>query len=591
MGEMFFSAPILTATVLIGALAFMLFTRVSTELVLSGALALLLFLDVLPLDVALVGFSNPGLLCIAVLYVVSAGLVQTRASTHWGLTLMGEKPSTFWAMLRVLPGVSAASAFMNNTPLVSMLVPPLERWSERFGISPSKVMMPLSFAAILGGSCTLIGTSTNLLVDGMIRQQTELSPLGFLELGWIGVPVALVGLIFLLTFSNAILPQRSSPLGEEKKQSYSLEMSVKKGSPVVGKSIGDAGLRHLPGAFLGQIKRGETLFPAVFPEEILKEGDVLTFVGDVASVVSIARSKGLEDAGESLNDDRSQRPIRKLVEVVVSPSNPLIGSTIRDGRFRSRYGAVVLAASRGGDHLPGRLGDLVISAGDMYLMETRPAFLEHHSQGGDFLMVNEKSSPFSPPTQKGKWALLILLLMIILSASGVLDIFKSSLLAAGLMFLMGCISSVNARKSIDLSVIISIGAALGLSEAVRISGLAEAVATQWMTLFGSGPWVLMIGIYLLTWILTIMLTNNAAAVMVFPFVVSVSAEMQTDPRPMIVVLALAASASFCTPIGYQTNLMVMGPGAYRFVDYLRLGLPLTLIHGVMTLTLVPLIYG
>jgi di/tricarboxylate transporter len=583
---------IITGASLMGVLLLLLFSRLATELVLAGALSFLIILDVISIEKALLGFANPGLLCVAILYVVSAGLIQTRASTHWGLALLGEKPSSLMALLRVLPSVATASAFMNNTPLVSMLVPALERWCERFRVSPSKVMMPLSFAAILGGSCTLIGTSTNLLIDGMIRQQTELTPLGFLELGWVALPVAIVGLLFMITFGRALLPERDSDLGSDSpNRSFTLEMVVTKDSPVIGKSIEEAGLRHLPGAFLGELQRGETLFPAVSPEEMLKAEDVLVFVGEVASLVPLARAKGLVNLSEKLMEEKSARPIRKLVEVVISPSSSLIGSTIREGRFRSRFGAVVLAASRGGGRIPGRLGDLVVSPGDMYLMETRPAFVEHHSRGGDFLMVHEKQSSFSPPSAKAPWALGVLALMVLVSATGILDIFKASLVAAGLMLMMGCVSSASARKSIDLSVIVGIGSALGLSEAVASSGLAGVLTSHCLGLFGESTSMISLGIYLLTLVLTLLLSNNAAAVLVFPFAISVASEMGLDPRPLLVIVALAASASFATPIGYQTNLMVMGPGGYRFMDFLRLGLPLTLLHMVGTMILVPLIYG
>jgi len=581
----------LTAGTLLVVIALLVMTRISTELVLSGGLVLLFLTDVLTVEGALMGFSNPGLLCVAIFYVVSAGLVQSGASTYWGMALLGEKPSHLRALMRVLPGVSTASAFMNNTPLVSMLVPAMERWCERFNVSPSKVMMPLSFAAILGGSCSLIGTSTNLLVDGMIRQQTDLAPLGFFELAWVGVPVAVLGIIFMLVLGSRLLPDRGSALKDaSQERAYSLEMVIEAGSPVIGKSIGDAGLRHLPGAFLAELQRGETLFPAVSPEEILKEGDVLILVGDVSSVLPLMRRKGLNHSSANLTDFKASKPIRKMVEVIISPSNPLIGSTIREGRFRSRYGAVVLAATRGGERIPGKLGDLMISPGDMFLMETRPAFLEHHREGGDFLMVHEKESSFSSTGPKAKWAMCILGLMILLTVIGWLDIFKASLLAASLMFICGCVTSASARRSIDLTVVIGIGSALGISEAVRVSGLADAVASNWMSLFGNTEWSLMLGIYLLTWIMTMFLTNNASAVLVFPLVLSVATEMQVDPRPLLVVLALASSASFATPIGYHTNLMVMGPGGYRFVDYLRFGLPLTFLHAIGTLALVPLLY-
>lgn len=581
--------PLLTAAILGLCFALLAFGRSSVDLTLMGGLTLLILFGIVPVEKALVGFSNPGLVAIGALFVVARGLVQTKVAAWMGQKLLGEGSGTRTALWRMLPGVTLASALMNNTPLVAMLVPGIQRWSERHQISSSKLLMPLSFAAILGGTCSLMGTSTNLLLDGMMRTHGALEPMGLFEIAWVGLPVAVIGVFYLVLIAPSRLEDRSTPFSASTRE-YILELLITETSPVVGKSIEEAGLRNLQGGFVAEIQRGESLMPAVSPREVLAAGDRLIFVGDPHPMLERAPSLGLAPASDHTFDIESPRPLRRLVEVVVSATHPLIGQRLREGRFRSRYGAVVLAASREGQALRGRLGDQELRPGDNLLLEARPSFLEQNQPGGDFLLITERRSGPETPSPKALWAVLILLGLVVTVATGLLDIFRASILAAGLMTLSRCLTAVEARRSVDISILLAIAAALGLSEAVVSSGLAELISTQWIGWTGQHPMAVLGSIYALTLLLTLLLTNNAAAALAFPVALSLAHGSELDPRPLIMTIAMAASASFATPIAYQTNLMVMGPGGYRFMDFWKVGFPLTLVHAALTLTLTPLIW-
>ena len=581
---------IITLLVLLITIGLMIFTRWATDLILAGGLAVVVLLGVIPVEKALSGFSNPGMIAVAILYVVVAGLVETGAAFTIGRVIMGSSSSLKKSLIRFLPGVTISSAFVNNTPIVAMLVPALEKWCAEKNIAPSKVMIPLSYAAILGGTCTLMGTSTNLLVDGLIQQNTNMEPLGFFEIAAIGVPVAIVCLIAMIFLAPWLLPNRQPAVSAQAGRQYTLELSVDPSSSVIGKSIEEAGLRQLRSAFLAEVRRGENIHPAVSPKEILQAGDRLVFVGELDSVISLTQTKGLSACYDDERGIDSHRPQRCMVEAVVSGHSSLVGKKLRDTHFRQRYSAVIVAVGRGNQPLDKGLGDITLQGGDLLLMEARPSFFKQHREGDDFMIINSLEAP-QPNQKKSRYtALIVLLLMVVLVSSGMLDLLKGSIVAAALMLITRCTPSSTARRSIDLTVVISIAAAIGLSEAISASGLSDKLAHFSLSLCGQSQMWFLVVIYVLTLTLTLLLTNNAAAVLMFPLALSGALKLGIDLRPVAMVLMMAASASFATPLGYQTNLMVMGPGAYRFTDYLKLGVPLTLIHAITTLYWVPKIW-
>lgn len=566
-------------------------TRISSDVVLVGGLSTLMLSGVLTPEQALRGLANPGLATVGVLYVVAAGLVNTGTVHAIGAVLLGRPRSVRSAQLRLMLPVAGLSGFLNSTPVVAMLVPVVEDWSRRCQLSVSKLMIPLSYAAILGGTLTLIGTSTNLVVYGLVRDRTSLGPMGFFEIGAVGLPCAIVGLLFVVAAQKWLLPERKSPLTDfGDAREYAVEMVLEPTSPMIGKSVEIAGLRHLPGAFLAGIERGATILPAIAPRETLRAGDRLLFVGVVDSLADLLRMRGLVPAPDQLFKLDSPRAERRLFEVVVSESCPMTNRTIRDGRFRNRYSAVVLAVARDGERMRGKIGDIVLRAGDTLLLESGPDFLTQQRNSRDFLLVSEIQGVTIPRHDRSWVAVAILAAMVLTAATGALSMLEAGLIASGLMLITRCLKVNEARASVNWSVLAVIGASLGIGEAMQSSGAAATIASNWLSLAGTNPWLALLAVYLITSLLTEVMTNNAAAVMVFPLAAATANALGVSLWPFVVVIMMAASASFATPIGYQTNLMVYGPGGYRFADFLRIGVPMNVLMGLVTVVLTPLIW-
>ena len=566
-------------------------SRIPADLVFAAALTLTMLTGVLTPPEALAGLGNPGLATVGVLYVVVSGLVQTGAAYAIGARLLGRPATERRARIRLMLPVSALSAFLNNTPVVAMMVPVVEEWSRRIRVPVSKLMIPLSYAAILGGTCTLIGTSTNLVVNGLLLETTELGSIGFFEIGALGVPAVIAGTLFLVLAGNRLLPDREPPFATpDAVREYTIELLLEPSSPLVGRTVEQAGLRSLPGAFLAEIERADTILPAVPPTEQLQANDRLLFVGAVDSMADLMRVRGLVPVPDQLDKLSVPRPERSLVEVVVSENCPVVGRTIRGGRFRSVYDAVVIAVARDGERLAGKVGDISLRAGDTLLLEARPSFLEQHRNSRDFLLVSEVRGSAVPRHDKAWIAALVLAGMVVTAATGMLSMLEAGLVAGGLMLITRCTTGSDARASIDWSVLVVIGAALGLGRAMEQSGAAAVLAESWLGLAGGNPWIALAAVYLFTNVFTELITNNAAAVLVFPIAQATAAGLGVSLWPFVAVIMVAASASFATPIGYQTNLMVYGPGGYRFTDYLRVGLPLNLIVGVVAVSLAPLVW-
>ncbi len=405
----------------------LIFTRIGPDLVMVAALTGLLVLGVLTPSEALSGLANPGLATVGVLYVVVSGLTETGAAHALGRRLFGRPETVLSAQVRMMLPIVGLSAFLNNTPLVAMFLPTVQDWAKKQRLSVSKLMMPLSYAAILGGTCTLIGTSTNLVVAGLVTAQTKLTPVGFFEIARVGIPTAVLGLLYILIMTRWLLPERVPPITQrDNPREYALEMVVDERSALVGRSIEEAGLRHLPGVFLAEIGRGGGLLPAVAPTERLQGGDRLVFVGGVDSVVDLYKIKGLVPAPDQVFKLDAPRPERLLIEAVVSPSSPVSGQNIRESRFRTRYDAVVVAVARGGKRIPGRIGDITLRPGDTLLLEARPAFVEQHRHSRDFILVSALQDSSPPRHEKSAFAAVILLGMVAAAS-----IFHVPMLVAG----------------------------------------------------------------------------------------------------------------------------------------------------------------
>lgn len=562
-------------------------TRIAADVVLMAGMTLLLVTGILSPAEALKGFANEGVLTIAALYVVAAGLKETGAVAWLAHRFLGQPRSSKQAILRVMLPTSLLSAFINNTPVVAMFIPAIQNWAKRMNIPASKLLLPLSYAAILGGTCTLIGTSTNLVINGLLIEHTGGPGIGMFDIAWVGIPLLLLGTAFITFTARWLLPERASPMEQlANTREYCVLMAVAVQGPLCGKTILEAGLRHLAHGYLIDIQRGEQLLAAVSPNERLQSGDQLLFVGTADAIVELRTIPGLQPADGQPGKLEVAQHLRRLVEVVIAPGSNLEGQSVREARFRTHYNAAILSISRNGTRLKGKIGDISLRGGDTLLMETSNGFVEEHRSDHEFLLINPLDNTRLPDHRKAPLALGILAAMIFANTLGLLPMLHAALLAAGATLGLRCLGGNQARNSIDLSVLIVIAASFALGSALTSTGAAAAIAQQ---LVGSNisPWVALALVYALTSLFTEVITNNAAAVLMMPIVLAVAQQLGVDYMPFVVATMFAASASFMTPIGYQTNLMVYGPGGYYFSDYLRIGLPLNLFAGIVTVALVP----
>ena len=577
---------ILLATILGLMFVFLLSNRLAPYKVFLTTCGILVLLGVLPVEMALQGFSSETVFTIALLYVVVGGLRDSGALHLLRRYLVGSPKSQSDAVNRLLPVTTILSGLVNNSPVVATFTNVAQSLSKRYSIRLSKVLIPISYASILGGMCTLIGTSTNLVVDGLVKSQGY-NGFHMFDLAYVGVPIALVGLVYLKLVAPWLLPNRKSSSEQfEHVREYMVEMVIQPHSELVRVSIQDAGLRNLSSLFLIEIERNGHVLSAVRPSTVLESGDRLVFAGSPESFLTLRDIHGLTLADDHRFRLAGARSDRRLFEAVLSPSNNIVGKTFKESRFRHRYSAVVLSVSRHGERLTGKIGELKLEAGDTLLIEAQKGFLMRYRNSGDFLLVSKLADSDRTDEKKSIWALSIFVAMVMASSLSILSIFEGSLVAAGLMVISRCISFEDAGKSIDYSVLIVIASAFSLGSAVQYVGLANILSNVLIETVGT-PLMALIAVYVTTALLTELITNNAAAIIMFPVALSVANEFAINYEPFAIIVMVAASASFLTPTGYQTNLMVMGPGGYRFSDYFVVGAPLSALVAIMAIFLVP----
>lgn len=590
----------LTLGVILAVIVGIMYFRYPADMCLLAGLTTLLLYGLvdkkhgLNITDGLSGFSEPAVLTVAILFVVADGLQRTGAFAYVGMRMLGTPSGPASAQLRTMVPAALLSAFLNNTPVVVLMMPIIHDWSRKHRISISHLLMPLSFAAILGGMCTLIGTSTTLVINGQLEEG-----LTMFELAWVGVPCLVCGVIFITLFTRRLIPERQPAFQtSEDPREYTVEMEVETGSPLVGKTIEAAGLRHLPGMYLMEIDRTGHVLPAVSSETLLQGGDHLVFVGVVNSVVDLQKIPGLKPATDQLFKLDGPRSHRCLVEAVVSGSYPFLRQTIRESRFRTHYNAAIIAVSRDGIRLQGKIGDIRLQPGDTLLLESTPAFIEQQQNSRHFFLVSEVQNS-TPVRHEQAWIARIIMAAFIIGATalGASDIKDAALMAAlpaaMLMIFFRCTGASDARRSVDWTVILVMASGLGIGKAMDASGTTQFLLTNLRSaigMLGGGNLMMLTAIFLISAILTNMITAKAAALLVLPIALAAAAATGVDPKPLIIGVIMGCAGCFATPFGYQTNMMVYGPGGYRSSDYLRLGVPLTLLVGAITLIITPLVW-
>lgn len=576
---------------LLAMFAALVFEAARPDMVIFSVLVILMLSGILTAEEALSGFSNEGMLTVALLFIV-AGVIQKTGLIHQMMEKwLRNSRSRRGSMMRFFVPTSAFSAFLNNTPIVVTLTPIIKKWCEDRGIAPSKFLIPLSYATILGGMITLMGTSTNLVIHGLLLD-FGLEGFSLFTLAAVGIPVTLVGLIYLFTIGYKLLPDNkgfSQRLKEEPKE-YIAEMKVTEAFGKPGKRVEQVGLRDLKGLYLIEIIRGKERISPVRSTTVIQVGDRLIFTGLISTIADLKKIKGLElETGTNIDLDGLKDGTINLVDAVVSDQSSLLSKSIKQSQFRSRYDAGVIAVHRNNERIKSKIGDIVLKPGDSLLLLTGTDFVEKYQRSNDFFVVSSLDTPavLKQSAKKSWFSILMLLGMIGAVTLGWLSMFKAMALAVLVFLAAKIITPQEAKKYVHFNVLLLIASSFGIGAAMRKTGLAEWIADVLLDIGKPlGLLIILFMIYFLTNLFTEMVSNSTAAVIMLPIGMEMAHTLQVDPMGIAVLIAIAASASFVTPIGYQTNLIVYGPGGYTFTDYVKAGLPLSLIVMVTSVLII-----
>ncbi|KAH3744467.1 Sulfate sulfate transporter [Pelomyxa schiedti] len=578
-----------TLIVTIGLVLVLLRDVTHPAVVVMAANLALVSLGVISMDDVCEGFGNTGVVTIAIMLIVSEGIKETKALDLVGRYILPKGKQArylWWAQIRLLFPVQCLSAFLNNTPCVSMNIPVVMNYCKTTGRSPSKMLMPLSFAVIVGGLITLVGTSTNMMVVGMLAVVAPDVKLGMFEIGYIGIPLSIITVLYTI-LASGLLPDKESlsAFFEQNQHDYTVTVVVQKESVVVGNTIGGAGLRSLSGLFLFAIERNSEFLSEVNPDTVILPQDVLYFTGAVKSVKELLAIDGLQP-GEHTKIAGVQDKTLRLMEVVLSPFSNLLGKTIKESQFRTKYKASVVAVSRHGEPIKGKLGNLRLEQGDLLLVLAPPNFIRDYSS--HFLLIAEMSGSglFTYIRWQVALSLVCLLVPVCISAVTKVPLATAGMFGIFILVISGLLTVQQCLKAIEGLVLITVAGSFALSIAITSSGAAVTIASSIVKLVGHwGNFGLLLGIYLPTVALTNIMSNAAVVALMFPIVWSLVSSTGLSVKAAMYVLMVSASSCFILPIGYQTNLMVMGPGSYKMVDFIKFGTPLTLLLGIATLVI------
>jgi di/tricarboxylate transporter len=553
-----------------------------------ATVALLLGKIITPAEI-LAGLSNQQIIIIFLLVLVTAG-IRTIFGSEVFARLFNPKLSPKAFLLRMMVTVSALSSMLNNTPIVAFMIPYVKDWARKTGNPASKFLIPLSFATILGGMITVIGTSTNLVLNGLVLQY-DLDLLEFRDFFYLGLTVSVVGGLYLYFVGYRLLPANPNEIDalRENLKEYIIETEVKGGSPLVGKSVKEAGLRNLQDVFLVEIIREDKVISPVSPDEVIEENDALFFSGNTQSIYQLIK----EDNGLSVPEDQEAEPEEafNFVEAVIPANSELVGVRIRDSDFRKRYHASIIAIHRNGKRVPGKVGEMHLAGGDFLLLLAG----DHRENGNHEKDLFFLSVPKKVKTENNRNLRIVGLLSVLLLISGVVGVFPlfdvCLIILSALVFL-GVLSLVEIRRELDLSLLLILVCSLALGVGLERSGTADSIADILVSSVDVlGPMAVLAALFLSTTVLTALITNAAAVSIMFPIAMSIAEQMNLAYTPFFVGIAFAASGDFMTPIGYQTNLMVYGPGGYTFRDFLKVGFPLTLMYTILCICFISYFYN
>ena len=590
----------LTLALLLILFVILVKTKIPAPAVFTGALAVALTLKLAPADELLKGFSNQGMLTVAVLFMVAAGMYATGAITMIMDKLIGLPRTIVGAQVKILPPIAFGSAFLNNTPLVAMMIPVIRDLCRAGRLPAQQLFIPLSFASILGGMCTIIGTSTNLVIAGLVMDAiaegtsapTGLRALKMFDPALLGVPIALIGIVFMIIMGRFFLPgKQDDRTADLVLRRYTAEFEVRDGSRIVGRTIDATGLASDDNVEVLYIRRGSAILTNDLMHEELQSGDLLSFSADVNAMVELWRTNALVPH-LTLNPMQTERHTHHLVKAVVSRQSVAVGKKIPDlPRDVNTCQYKFVALSRDGQPVAGPLEEVTIEAGDNAVLEVNDDFFYACQIDHDFALTKALEGFHLQRTDRAVESILITLVMVTVVAMGWMSMLNASLLASGAMLLTGCLTLRTAARSIDWGTLVVIACAIGLESAVTRTGLAEQIAGLLTAIGGDSPYLALAAIFVGCSFMTNVITNNAAAAFMFPIALSTASQLGVSFMPFAITLMISASCAFITPTGYQTNLMVWGPGEYKFTDFVKIGSVMTLIVAVLTILFAPIIYG
>lgn len=553
-----------------------------------ATVALLLGKVITPGEI-LQGLSNQQIIIIFLLMLVTAG-IRSIFGAEALAKLFNPQLSEKAFLFRMMVTVSALSSMLNNTPIVAFMIPYVKDWAQRTGHPASKFLIPLSFATILGGMITVIGTSTNLVLNGLVLQY-DLPLLGFRDFFYLGVTVSIVGGLYLYFVGYRLLPSNPNEIDalRENLKEYIIETEVGRQSPLIGKTVKEAGLRNLQDVFLVEILRDDRVISPVSPDEVLEERDALFFSGNTQSIYQLI----LEDNGLSVPEDQETEPEEhfNFVEAVIPANSELVGKRIRESDFRKRFNASIIAIHRNGKRVPGKVGEMHLAGGD-FLLLLAGDHRENSNHEKDLFFL---SVPKKVKTDTNKNLRIVGILSVALLVCGVLGffpLFDVCLVILSALVFFGVLSLVEIRRELDLSLLLILVCSLALGVGLEKSGTADTIANALVSSVDVfGPVAVLTSLFLSTIVLTALITNAAAVSIVFPIAMAIAEQMELSYTPFFVAIAFAASGDFMTPIGYQTNLMVYGPGGYTFRDFLKVGSPLTLMYTILCIGFISYFYN
>jgi di/tricarboxylate transporter len=546
------------------------------------------------------GFSNKGMITVGVLFLVSEGIRQSGILNRLAQTYLPRKRGRMVFLIpRIMFPVTVLSAFLNNTPVVIIFAPIIKRWAEKLNLSPKKFLIPLSYATILGGTCTLIGTSTNLVIHGLMLDN-NLPGFGMFELGKVGLVLAVLGTIYLAIAGNRLLPGKKFIFNSKSSadfKDYYYDIIVPENSNLIGLEIRNGRLKELKKLFVRCIERNNKAIETTKGTFTIQPDDKLLLAGKSDRLNFILANENIKLSGFDLIKNIPKEKLKQY-EAVISPRFPGVGKAIPEFNFFDHYQAVVLAIHRNGERITSNLNKLKLRPGDNLVLLTTDKFIQNWGESKIFYLTSYIRDYRSTGTFWKKWlAFIILLVMIIGATVGqyfespaglTFDMFFFSIIAAVLLVWLKIMPHQKYTKSISWDVLITIACSFALSKALQNSGAAESLARTTINFSrGLGPFGVLAAMYLITTIFTEIITNNAAAALVFPIALAAAQQLNVDPKPFFVAIAIAASASFSTPIGYQTNLIVQAIGDYKFKDYVKIGLPLNILSFIISLLLIP----